>query len=656
MLAFVAWITLAGKPEMLAPGVVSTKMDEFGGALTPDGHEFYFSISVPRFFLEAICVSTKRNGRWTTPKIAPWSGLHHDFDPCLSPDGKKLFFISDRPVHTEKKSDYDVWMLTRLGGRWSNPIHLPAPVNSDGNEHFASCAANGDLYVCSDRDQRSNKVYRIPFVESRYGKAEALSAAINGEGNTLESSISPDGRTLVSAIIGRRDSLGLYDIYISHKRGHDWTPIRNLGRPINSSARDYSPRISTDGQWLYFSSETGFADPKNESRLSYRQLVKGCGSLLNGFGNIYRVRLPEVSDETQRSLHFMPRNSSLDHPEDLSRSSEARRPWTHAPGDADYASPPTPSRLATKSGGVAGLVERPARQRAGLVPRMLAPGVISTPRETVSATEGPDGTVVFVVSCQGTLQTKTVLCETRKRNGRWHPPAVLPFSGVDTDFNPQFTPDGSHLLFVSNRGDKRHFQVWSVVRQDARWGKPGLLSAPVNENGHQLCAAQAANGDLFVTSTRSGAGALYQIKSHVAKPVEAVNKVGFVNDVCVAPDQSYLIFSCFGAKDEFLMPGAIYQRGDLYVSFKKDGVWQTPSHLQAPINTPAADVCPTLSPDGKTLYFASDRGFLSKPRTRTVTYEEIRRNIVTLHNGLSKVFQIPVSELLAAARKAPPAD
>lgn len=300
LLVSIALLISTVKPEIWAPGVISTELDEFGGALTPDGQEFYFSVSVPRYFLECICVSKKRNDKWNVPQVMPWSGVHHEFDPCLSPDGKRLFFISDRPIHGEKKTDYDVWMLERRGKRWSDPIHLPEPVNSPGSEHFASCAANGDLFVCSDRDGKSNKVYRIPYAKGKYGSAQVLPDEVNGEGSTLESSISPDGQILVSAIIGRKDSRGLYDIYISFRAGDGWTPMKPLGPEINSPARDYTPRISTDGKWLFYASERGFATEKRSRPLTFSEMNQGCASLLNGYGNIYRVKFSDVLEEMRR--------------------------------------------------------------------------------------------------------------------------------------------------------------------------------------------------------------------------------------------------------------------------------------------------------------------------------------------------------------------
>jgi len=63
----------------------------------------------------------------------------------------------------------------------------------------------------------------------------------------------------------------------------------------------------------------------------------------------------------------------------------------------------------------------------------------------------------------------------------------------------------------------------------------------------------------------------------------------------IAPDESYLIF----ASDR---PGGLGYR-DLYVSFRVDDAWSEPVNLGAPINSEAWDIYPSLSPDGRYLFF-----------------------------------------------------
>src|SRR5690242_10097074 len=78
------------QPVLFAEGIVTTPDDEFGGTFMPDGKTIYFSKSVLRFYIDVICYSEFKNGKWQTPKVAPFSGRYRDFDPVISADGTKM--------------------------------------------------------------------------------------------------------------------------------------------------------------------------------------------------------------------------------------------------------------------------------------------------------------------------------------------------------------------------------------------------------------------------------------------------------------------------------------------------------------------------------------------------------------------------------------
>jgi Tol biopolymer transport system component len=65
----------------------------------------------------------------------------------------------------------------------------------------------------------------------------------------------------------------------------------------------------------------------------------------------------------------------------------------------------------------------------------------------------------------------------------------------------------------------------------------------------------------------------------------------------VAPDKSYLIFNSPRAGSHTQL--------DLWISYgKSDGSWTDPKNLGESINSGAdAIICPTISPDGKYLFF-----------------------------------------------------
>jgi Tol biopolymer transport system component len=285
---------------MFAEGTVSTNGNEFGGVFTPDGKEFYFTKSVPQSYLYMICVSRLKDEKWSEPEAAPFSGRYRDFDAVISPDGSKLFFVSDRPVPGEYKTDYDIWYVERKQYGWSEPTNLSAPINTDAWEWFASVTRDGTLYFAADRSGgfRNTHIYRSRFVNGRYAEPEKLSEAINSESIETEPYISPDESFLLFSSYGRLDGSGDWDIYISYNQNGKWTKARNLGPKVNTSARDYSPRLTPDGKYLFFTSERSFATKPLQRALSYQELVRNLRGVLNGNGNIYQISLSALKAES----------------------------------------------------------------------------------------------------------------------------------------------------------------------------------------------------------------------------------------------------------------------------------------------------------------------------------------------------------------------
>jgi hypothetical protein len=281
------------EPRLFGAGVISTPADEFGGELMPDGRSLYFSRSVPRFYFDTILESHFADGRWSTPEIAPFSGQWRDYDPVLSADGSRLFFISDRPRAGQPAKGYNIWFLARTaGGGWSEPRDLGPPVNGTGEAHFACSTLDGTLYFTSHRPGNLGyvDVYRSRWVDGRYAEPENLGPAINGKAwSNLEAYVFPEGNEMIVAAFGHADGYGDADLFVSYWRGGAWTPLQNLGPHINSAARDYSPRLTPDRRYLFFTSERGLPNARRTGPLDYAELERAMHSTLNGLGNLYLV-------------------------------------------------------------------------------------------------------------------------------------------------------------------------------------------------------------------------------------------------------------------------------------------------------------------------------------------------------------------------------
>jgi hypothetical protein len=280
---------LADPPVIFGEGVISINTDDFGGTFMPDGKTVFFSKSVLRFYIDVICYSEFRSGKWQEPKVAPFSGKYRDFDPTISPDGTKMVFTSNRPVNGEDKKNYDIWMVTKTAKGWSDPIHLDSTINSKYDEHFASISASGNIYFSSNRPgalggEGDADFYMSKLVNGHYDVAEHLKES-STPSYELDCFVAADESYLLLGVYGGKDGLGNYDINISEKVNGVWTASRNLGAPVNSPFRDYSPRVSPDGKYLYFSSER--SDKKDFT--GYKDLYSTLTGVLNGSSNIYMV-------------------------------------------------------------------------------------------------------------------------------------------------------------------------------------------------------------------------------------------------------------------------------------------------------------------------------------------------------------------------------
>jgi outer membrane protein OmpA-like peptidoglycan-associated protein len=67
--------------------------------------------------------------------------------PCLSPDGKKLFFASDKPGGF---GGSDLYYSNWRDDRWDDPVNLGPVINTKGNESYPFITPSGELFFSSD--------------------------------------------------------------------------------------------------------------------------------------------------------------------------------------------------------------------------------------------------------------------------------------------------------------------------------------------------------------------------------------------------------------------------------------------------------------------------------------------------------------------------
>ncbi len=272
-------------------GIISTGDDESHPAFTPDGGTLYFLKNTPSFNHWTIVVSQYGNGKWGVPEVAPFSGQFSDADPFITQDGRNLFFISTRPVNGKPKEDTDIWVIEKKGSGWSEPRHLGSLVNSNSSEWFPTITKDGTLYFGSDRPGGKGRtdIWRSRLINGKYSEPENLGDAINSPASEVEPYIAPDESFIIFAAAGRPDGKGAFDLYISYYKNGLWTKGENLGDKINSEAWDFSPKISPDGKYFFFTSNRSFADQPLGKPLNYEELLARIRSPRNSLRDIYQI-------------------------------------------------------------------------------------------------------------------------------------------------------------------------------------------------------------------------------------------------------------------------------------------------------------------------------------------------------------------------------
>ncbi|RAJ20577.1 OmpA family protein [Pedobacter cryoconitis] len=255
------------KPIVLFP--INTKSDYHVGAasFTEDGKETFFTVtriskekagykSKPlTVFIEIYSSIKASDGSWTEPLPFRYnSALYSVGDPFITPDGQKLYFVSDKPGG---KGGTDIYMSRRNGdGTWADAINLEM-VNTHGNERSPSLANNRRFYFSSDGrvGMGGLDIYQMDYPDENGSTIKNMEYPINSSQDDFSFiSNSVSGGYFAS---NREGGLGEDDIYSYLKKIIPNLILKgvvynkNTGLPLNNATvslthKDVKTTIQTD--------------------------------------------------------------------------------------------------------------------------------------------------------------------------------------------------------------------------------------------------------------------------------------------------------------------------------------------------------------------------------------------------------------------------
>ncbi len=266
------------------------------------------------------------------------------------------------------------------------------------------------------------------------------------------------------------------------------------------------------------------------------------------------------------------------------------------------------------------------------VPVNLGPNVNTTARES-SAAESADGKWLFFSSRdrRDTFGREDIYVCAREGDG-WGPAVNLDArhwlhrdsTAVNTaleEIGACPFPDGKTLMFCRRDPRQRSYDLLITVRDRDGWLEAIGFGRPLATPGDERLPSVTRDGlELFFTADwRSGQGG-YDIwqsyrdeRGNWREPVNLgprINTTGSEYSPGISPDGRRLFYASKREGERSF---------DIFMTERKEGgTWKDPVPLPPPVNTRYEEYCPSVAPDGKALYFTSDR-----PRgTITVTDEE----------------------------------
>ena len=203
-----------GEPKEYISKINDARKNTGMATFQPDGSSMFFtrngtSLNKQNAYCLQLLEAKSNDGKnWQKAEIVPFCRKSSNYmHPAISPDGKSLFFVSDK---AGGQGGTDIYVSRKQKDRWGRPENLGEQINTDGHEGFPFMHSNGKLYFCS---------------KGHLG-------------------------------------LGGFDIFVTEMmKDGTWSTPTNLGAPINSPSDDISIFIDkTEEKGVFTSSRAGGDD------------------------------------------------------------------------------------------------------------------------------------------------------------------------------------------------------------------------------------------------------------------------------------------------------------------------------------------------------------------------------------------------------------
>lgn len=485
--------------------------------------------------------SVWKDNAWSAPIALSLTSAGHEVSPVLSGDGRTLYFASTAPGPNEsEEGDLNIWYTEVSGNGWSKPLFLH-DLNTDMADRFTHTDAAGNFYLISNKPSGNQDI----LITRRENGRWTSPAAISEWNSPQEEEYVSVHSELGIAFLQRSSPGKVTELLYSLKTNEEWstpTPLSYADKNTQFPYVHRAPMLSPDGGTFYFVAHG----------LIWQQ----------GAAELFR-------------LNRIPRKTPV------------------------YQPLPVPA-IATGEPRVFGGLKLKTNNGISFTPGMNS---IFVSRYTPERdTSGNQFMKIF---------------ESQKVGENWSDFAMAAFCKprVPFEYHPVMDPGGKRLFYNSRApvpGSNVPFveknNPWYTDRKGNGWDVPVLL-APLSTSYYDDYVSVAKSGTLYFRSDRpggKGAGDIYVSyyrNGDYTLPalVERINSEHDENDVCIDPEERFIIFNRYNDRTREIK---------LLISIREGEGWSIPRVVNQLERASDWELTPTLSPDGTFFFFEVNSNIL----------------------------------------------